>query len=168
MSIVAVLLFVFMLVILVRHRSERHRERTIDLSTWRPKLAAAVRLAQQHGYRAYRGGEAHEVATYYGKKKTIAYLFIDFFVEKDGIHYPVKVHKSRQSNRLDGPFLRDHLLVLWLLYDTPIVYIHAEKSTVTLVDFSIYWPRRTLQRRWMGRILWLGIGLIVGYLIAHH
>ena len=168
MSIVAVLLFVFILIIMVRHRGGRHRERALDLSSWRPSFVAAVRLAQQHGYHADQGGEAHEVATYYGKKKSIAYLYIDFFVEKDGIHYPVKVHKSRQSNRLDGPFLRDHLLTLWLLYDTPIVYIHVEKSTVNLVDFSIYWPRRTLQKRWIGRIIWLGIGLLIGFLIAHH
>ena len=62
--------------------------------------------------------------------------------------------------------LRRHLLPLYTLYETPVAYVHPDTGNIDLVDFEMEYPNRHYYKRWRGRLVWLGVGVTIGWLLS--
>ncbi|WP_028548769.1 hypothetical protein [Paenibacillus sp. UNC451MF] len=66
-------------------------------------------------------------------------LFIDYFAERDGHYYAVKIAKDRKHMEWTGSSVRDHLLVYQLLYPqtSGVLYLELQQSKVKLIVFNM-------------------------------
>ncbi|NOU97663.1 hypothetical protein GC093_31205 [Paenibacillus sp. LMG 31456] len=66
-------------------------------------------------------------------------LFIDYFAEKDGFYYAVKIAKDRRPLDMRGSALRDRLLVYQLVYPqtSGVLYVDLGQSKVSLIVFEL-------------------------------
>lgn len=132
----------------------------------RERLHYAAEFLQKKGYRIVSERVAHEMSTYYGARKFTNYIVADFIVEKDSGLYPARVRSGRDPDRVSGAWLRRHLFTLYLAYESPVVYVCPDAGTIEVVDFAIDFPGRYHRRRWRSRLLWLSIGIAVGWLLS--
>jgi len=132
----------------------------------RERLHYAAECLQRKGYRIVKERVAHEMSSYLGARKFTTYIVADFVVEKDGMAYPARVRSSRDPQRVGGAWLRRHLFTLYMAYESPVVYVCPDAGTIDVVDFAIDYPSRYHRRRWRSRLLWLAIGIAVGWLLS--
>ncbi|MCR8633939.1 hypothetical protein [Paenibacillus radicis (ex Xue et al. 2023)] len=66
-------------------------------------------------------------------------LFIDYFAEKDGLYYAVKIAKDRKPLEMRGSMLRDRLLVYQLVYPqtSGVIYVELEQQKLNLIVFEL-------------------------------
>jgi hypothetical protein len=66
-------------------------------------------------------------------------LFIDYFAEKDGLYYAVKISKERKPLEMRGSAVRDRLLVYQLVYPqtSGVLYVELGQRKVNLIVFEL-------------------------------
>lgn len=66
-------------------------------------------------------------------------LFIDYFAERDGLYYVVKLAKDRKPMELTGSSVRDHLLIYQLLYPQTagVLYLDLQQNRVQCIVFHM-------------------------------
>lgn len=66
-------------------------------------------------------------------------LFIDYFAERDGQYYAVKLAKDRKPMEWTGSSVRDHLLVYQLLYPqtSGVLYLDLQQNKVQCIVFHM-------------------------------
>ncbi|MDF2960013.1 MAG: hypothetical protein K0S39_1748 [Paenibacillus sp.] len=66
-------------------------------------------------------------------------LFIDYFAEKDGLYYTVKLAKDRKPLEMRGSAVRDRLLVYQLVYPqtSGVLYVELGLRKVNLIVFEL-------------------------------
>jgi hypothetical protein len=66
-------------------------------------------------------------------------LFIDYFVEREGLYYAVKTARERKPMDLTGSSIRDHLLVFQLLYPQTagVLYVDSKQHSVLRIAFQV-------------------------------
>ncbi len=166
MEVLAVLTFLTVAFLFVRSKYRASALSEYASGSQREYIIRAGDILQDRGYRIVDERIAHEIASFYGAKKFVTYTIVDFLAEKDGVVHPVKVRSPRDPNRLTGVWLRRYLLPLYILYDTPVVYVMPDTETIELVDFSLDYPGRYYRVKWRGRLLWLIAGVVLGWLLA--
>lgn len=132
----------------------------------RERVHAAAEFLQHRGYRIVSERVSHELSTYFGSRQFTTYIVADFMVEKEGAIYPARVCSSRDPERVSGAWLRRQLFPLYIAYETPVVYVHPDAGTIDIVDFAIDFPGPYRRRRWRSRLLWLAIGIALGWLLS--
>lgn len=137
-----------------------------DVESKREYVVRAGQALQAAGYRIVDERIGHEVATFLGSRKFTTYAIADYLVEKGGVRYPVKVRSPRDPERISGAWLRSHLWGLWALYEVPVAYVHPDTGAIDLVDFTVEYPSSHYRRRWGGRVIWLLIGVALGWLLC--
>lgn len=66
-------------------------------------------------------------------------LFIDYFAEKEGLYYAVKLARDRKPLEMRGSAIRDRLLVYQLVYPQTagVLYVEPGQRKVNLIVFEI-------------------------------
>jgi len=166
MEVLALLTFLTVAFIWLRGRYRASPLGEFAAETKRERLYAAAEFLQKRDYRIVSERVAHELSTYFGARKFTTYVVADFLIEKDGVVYPARVRSQREPERISGAWLRKQLLPLYMAYETPVVYVHPDAGTIDVVDFAIDYPSKVYRRRWRSRLLWLTIGMAVGWLLS--
>jgi hypothetical protein len=99
-----------------------------------------TRLLEEEGYKVISGKQRIPIhITVNDDEPLHSRLFIDYFVERDGLYFTVKSARERKPMEATGSSIRDHLLVFHLLYPqtTGVVYVDAQQRKVQRVLFQI-------------------------------
>ncbi len=166
MAIVAVLVFLLVVFFYLRRKYLGSPLAAFSPNSSRDHVLQAAQVLQKAGYRIIDERISHEAATFFGSRKSTTFFVVDFMVEKEGVRYPVKVKSKRDPDRVSGPWLRRQFLPIWLMYESPVLYVDPERGMIDGVDFSIDYPGRYVRRRLSTRVLWLMIGVVVGWLLS--
>ncbi len=166
MEVLAILTFLTVAFLFLRGKYLRSPLGDHELQSRREHLIRAADILQEQGYRIVGERIAHEVASYIGNRKFVSYIVVDYMVEKEGLQYPVKVRSPRDPDRMSGALLRRQFLTLYTLYETPIAYVNPYTGMIDLVDFALDFPGRHYRRRWRTRLLWLCVGVALGWLLS--
>ncbi|MHB1683126.1 MAG: hypothetical protein ACYCYO_09965 [Bacilli bacterium] len=166
MEVLAILTFLTVAFLFLRGKYLRSPLGDHEPQSRREHLLRGAEVLQEQGYRIVGERIAHEVASYYGSRKFVSYIVVDYLAEKEGLQYPVKVRSPRDPDRMSGARLRRQFLTLYTLYETPIAYVNPYTGMIDLVDFALDYPGRTYRRRWRMRLLWLSVGVALGWLLS--
>ncbi len=166
MEVLALLTFLTVAFLFLRGKYLRSPLGDHELQSRREHLIRAADILHEQGYRIVGERIAHEVASYIGNRKFVSYIVVDYMAEKEGLQYPVKVRSPRDPDRMSGALLRKQFLTLYTLYETPIAYVNPYTGMIDLVDFALDFPGRHYRRRWRTRLLWLCVGVALGWLLS--
>ncbi|MCI0183132.1 MAG: hypothetical protein OWR52_06600 [Acidibacillus sp.] len=166
MEVLAILTFLTVVFLFIRARYLASPLHEFEPTSTREHLLEAGDILQNKGYRIIGERIAHELSSFFGNRKFITYIIVDFLVEKEGIQYPIKVRSPRDSTRISGAMLRKQLFALYTLYETPVGYLSPDTGVLEFVDFTIDFPGRYYAKRWRMRLLWMAIGLSIGWLLS--
>ncbi len=166
MAIVAVLVFLLVVFFYLRKKYLGSSLAEFSSSSQRDRILQAERVLKSKGYRIVDERIAHEIVTYFGSQKSSTFAVVDFMVEKDGARYPVKVRSKWDPERISGAWIRRHLLPIWSLYDSQVLYVDPDRKVIDGVEFSMDYPARYFRRRFSMRILWLMGGIVIGWLLS--
>jgi cbb3-type cytochrome oxidase subunit 3 len=66
-------------------------------------------------------------------------LFIDYFAEKDGLYYTVKIARDRKPLEMRGSAVRDRLLIYQLVYPqtSGVLYVELGARKVNVIVFEL-------------------------------
>ncbi|MFE5322889.1 hypothetical protein ACFQ88_29865 [Paenibacillus sp. NPDC056579] len=100
----------------------------------------ATRLLEAEGYTVT--GSKQRVPlhiTVDGEAELQSRLFIDYFAERDGLYYAVKLAKERKPLEMTGSAVRDHLLIYQLLYPQTagVLYLDLQQNKVQCIVFHV-------------------------------
>ncbi len=166
MEVFAILTFLTVVFLFVRSRYLASPLSEFETTSRREYLIRAGEILQEQGYQIVGERIPHELASFFGNRKFVTYIVVDYLVEKEGVHYPIKVRSHRDPARVSGAWLRKQFLALYSLYESPIGYLSPESGTMEFVDFDIDFPGRYYTKRWRMRLLWFAIGLSIGWLLS--
>ncbi|NHN28824.1 hypothetical protein [Paenibacillus agricola] len=99
-----------------------------------------TRLLDDEGYKVISGKQRIPIHISVNDNELLqSRLFIDYFVEREGLYYIVKSARERKPMELTGSSIRDHLLVFHLLYPqtTGILYVDSQQRKVQRILFQI-------------------------------
>ncbi len=100
----------------------------------------ATRLLESAGYTVVSGKQRIPMQiTINDDEQLRSRLFIDYFAERKGLYYAVKIAKDRKPMEMTGSSVRDHLLVYQLLYPqtSGVLYLELQQSKVKLIIFNL-------------------------------
>ncbi|MBE1446099.1 hypothetical protein [Paenibacillus sp. OAS669] len=100
----------------------------------------ATRLLESAGYTVVSGKQRIPMQiTVNDDEQLHSRLFIDYFAERDGLYYAVKVAKDRKPIEMTGSSVRDHLLVYQLLYPqtSGVLYLELQQNRVKRIVFHM-------------------------------
>jgi hypothetical protein len=100
----------------------------------------ATRLLESEGYVIISGKQRIPIhIAVNDDEPLLSRLFIDYFVERDGLYYAVKTARERKPMDITGSSIRDHLLVFQLLYPQTagVLYVDLKLHKVLRVLFQI-------------------------------
>ncbi|MCY0901705.1 MAG: hypothetical protein OWU32_05880 [Firmicutes bacterium] len=166
MDVLALLTFLTVVFFWLRARYRGSALGEFSSISQRERVQIAAELMQRRGYRIVSERVSHELSTYVGARRFTTYIVADFMVEREGVVYPARVRSARDPERLSGAWLRRHLFPLYVAYEAPIVYVHPDAGTMDIVDFAMEYPGASRRRRWRSRLLWLGVGVAIGWLLS--
>ncbi len=166
MAVLAVLTFLTVAYLYLRAKYRASPLGEFSAQSKREYVIRGGEVLQEHGYRIIDERIGHEVQSYVGPRCFTTYLIVDFLVEKEGVVHPAKIRSPRDPDRISGAFVRRQLWPLCTLYDAPVAYVYPDAGRIDLVDFELDFPGRHYMRRWRGRILWLLVGIVAGWLLA--
>lgn len=132
----------------------------------REHMLKACDFLQAEGYRIVDERVGHELSSYVGSKKYTTYLIADYIIEKEGTRYPVKVRSARDPERMSGVWLRKNFFPLYEQYRAPIAYVDADLGSIEWIDFALDYPAQYFRKRWQSRLVWLLLGMVLGWLIT--
>ena len=132
----------------------------------RESMVKACEYLQEQGYRIVDERVGHELSSYIGSRKYTTFLIADYIIEKEGTRYPVKVRSTRDPERMSGVWLRKNFFPLYEQYQTPIAYVDGDLGNIEWIDFAMDYPAQYFRKRWQSRLIWLFIGVVLGWLIT--
>jgi hypothetical protein len=107
-----------------------------------PPRGEAVDLLESMDYEVIHG--KHKVPIYMvvddnEDKPLRSQFFIDYFVQKEGKVYIVKLARERQPLNWSGSSIRDRLLPLFLLYEevSGVLYVDLNQKNVKKINFEL-------------------------------
>ena len=166
MALLSVLTFLTVAYFYLRAKYRASPLGEFSVESRRERVIRGGEALQAQGYRIVDERLAHEVLSFFGTRRFTSYLVVDFLVEKDGVIHAAKVRSPHDPERIGGAWLRRHLLPLYTLYETPVAYVHPDTGNIDLVDFEMEYPNRHYYKRWRGRLVWLGVGVTIGWLLS--
>ncbi|MCY0869147.1 MAG: hypothetical protein OWT27_00960 [Firmicutes bacterium] len=166
MVTLGVLTFLTVAFLFMRRRYLRSPLGSYAPESVRERMVNAAELLVKRGYRIVSERVAHDTHTYFGSQRFTGSAHVDFLVEREAILFPARVRRSRDPERITGPWLRAQFLPLFVMYDAPVLYVDADAQKVIQIDFAVDWPTRYYRRRWSSRLLWLIVGVAVGWLLS--
>lgn len=166
MAVLGVLTFLTVVYLFLRARYRASPLGEFAVGSQREHVVRGAELLKEQGFRIVDERLSHEVLSFWGARKFTAFLVADFLVEKNGILYPAKVSSPRDPERVSGAWLRKQFLPLAQIYEAPVAYVQPEAGTIELVDFELERPGRTELKRWRGRLVWLAVGVLLGWLFS--
>ncbi|WP_256223248.1 hypothetical protein [Paenibacillus sp. 1_12] len=99
-----------------------------------------TRLLEENGYKVISGKQRIPIhITINDGEPLHSRLFIDYFVEQDGVYFTVKVAKERKPMETTGSSIRDHLLAFHLLYPqtSGVLYVDPQQHRIQCIRFQI-------------------------------
>ena len=166
MEVLAILTFLTVAFLFLRYKYLASGWVEFTPESKREHLVRACDFLQQQGYRIVDERVGHELSSYFGNHKYTTYLIADYIIEKEGSRYPAKVRSSRDPERVSGVWLRKNFFPIYEQYRSPIAYVDADMGTIEWIDFAIDYPAQYFRRRWLSRLIWLLIGVVLGWLIT--
>jgi hypothetical protein len=125
----------------------RHRMRDYVYGTYMPIPAnepfsedEITRLLSEQGYAVVNGKQRIPIRIKVNEDHTLySRLFIDYFAEKDGIYYTVKIARERKPMEVTGSSIRDRLLIYQLVYPqtSGVLYVELGQRKVNLIEFEL-------------------------------
>lgn len=165
-AVIGVLTFLTVIYLFLRARYRASPLGEFAVESQREHVMSGAKLLQEQGFRIVDERLSHEVLSFWGARKFTSFLVADFLVEKNGVLYPAKVSSPRDPERVNGVWLRKQFLPLAHIYEAPVAYVQPEAGTIELVDFELERPVRTELKRWRGRLIWLAVGVMLGWLFS--
>ncbi|PWI58777.1 hypothetical protein [Sulfoacidibacillus thermotolerans] len=166
MEVLAILTFLTVAYLYIRNRYLGSSLHEFELTSKRDHFVRAGEILQERGYRIVGERIPHELASFFGNRKFVTYVVVDYLVEKEGVQYPIKVRSVRDPERISGAWLRKQFLALYTLYESPIGFLSPDSGVMEFVDFSLDFPGRYYAKRWRTRLFWLAIGISIGWLLS--
>jgi hypothetical protein len=99
-----------------------------------------TRLLTEDGYTIISGKQRIPIQILINEEDTLySRLFIDYFAEKDGIYYTVKIARERKPMEMTGSSIRDRLLVYQLVYPqtSGVLYVELGQRKVNRITFEL-------------------------------
>ncbi len=99
-----------------------------------------TRLLEENGFKLISGKQRIPIHITINEGEPLhSRLFIDYFVEQDGMYYTVKVARERKPMEATGSSIRDHLLVFHLLYPqtSGVLYVDPQQQRIQCIRFQI-------------------------------
>ena len=99
-----------------------------------------TRLLNEEGYKVISGKQRIPIQITVNDSGPLhSRLFIDYFVEREGLYYTVKSARERKPIETTGSSIRDHLLVFHLLYPQTagILYVDSHLRKIQRILFQI-------------------------------
>jgi hypothetical protein len=99
-----------------------------------------TRLLNEEGYKVISGKQRIPIHISVNDNEPLhSRLFIDYFVEREGLFYTVKLAKERKPMDSTGSSIRDHLLVFHLLYPQTagVLYVDSHHRNIKRILFQI-------------------------------
>ncbi|PZE22043.1 hypothetical protein [Paenibacillus xerothermodurans] len=98
-------------------------------------------LLTAHGYEVISGKQRIPIEITVNEDEPLgSRLFIDYFAEKDGIYYTVKIAKERKPLEMTGSSLRDRLLIYHLVYPQTagVLYVELNQRKINIITFELH------------------------------
>lgn len=166
MEVLAILTFLTVALLFFRSKYLASSWAEFAPESKREIMIKACDFLQGQGYRIVDERVGHELNSYLGSKKYTTFLIADYIIENEGTRYPVKVRSTRDPERINGVWLRKNFFPLYEQYHSPIAYVDAELGSIEWIDFAMDYPAQYFRKRWLSRLIWLFIGIVLGWLIA--